>query len=232
MNFRLFFRSVLRPELWMVTLCLIAAPTAEAQNRHGAELAQATRPASQPASQPSSQPASQPASQPSEPLEILVPPVPDVIANARDSGKRVLIHYTTSFEHDDNPGCVAFNVAFEALAQGHQVEFFFDAGGVQDLKLWEGRPVAFQYALPDRLKELLSDPYSIAIEDLPETYQDYLYWLHEMGAEITYNGFMAALVSLTPSPREKSDQLIPIAQPRSLGDLMDAIESSDFYVKY
>ena len=93
--------------------------------------AQSTRPTTQPASRPTTQATKQV----DEPVPVRVPPVPAFIKSAKPSGKTMFIHYKTNFDHDDNPGCVAFNVTLAALAAGDRVEFHYDAGGVLDLKL-------------------------------------------------------------------------------------------------
>lgn len=60
------------------------------------------------------------------------------------SDKRLLIHYKTGFDKDDNQACVAFNMATAGLRAGYKVEFLFDASGVFDLQ--NGDPSAGESA--------------------------------------------------------------------------------------
>ena len=49
--------------------------------------------------------------------------------------ERVLIHMKIGMNHDDNPACVAFNVAWAALEAGRPVDILYDAGAVFDLQI-------------------------------------------------------------------------------------------------
>jgi hypothetical protein len=182
--------------------------------------------------QSDSQPTSQPASQPTAATEVRVPPVPEFIQTAEPSGQRVLIHYVTNFDHDDNPGCVAFNAAFAALARGDEVEMLYDAGGVNDLKLWHGAPAVYHCEIPQRLKDILATQYSLRPEDMPDTYQGYLRWLHVMGVRITYNGFMANLVDLQDTVSQRSDQIEPIAEPLTLQQMLEHRTAANTYLTH
>jgi hypothetical protein len=51
-----------------------------------------------------------------------------------NADKRLLIHYKTGFDKDDNQACVAFNMALTGLRAGYKVGFLFDASGVFDLQ--------------------------------------------------------------------------------------------------
>src|SRR5712692_6742528 len=114
------------------------------------------------------------------------------------AGKRVFVHLKTGFKQDDNQACVAFNVAFAALKQGAKVEMLFDAGAVVDLKIWQGKPTSLAYELPDKLKDILVQQYKTpAKKNFPRTYQEFLRWLHQQGVEITFNGSLAQLTSLS-----------------------------------
>lgn len=191
----------------MVSLVLCAGCLSEADG------SQDTRPA-----------ASQPAA-PTRDTHGTIGPIPTL------SGSPVFIHMVTSFDDDDNPACVAFNAALAALKRGQPVIMFFDAGAVTDLKLWQGAPTALRYELPDKLKQMLSRRYGVSSNDLPATYQGFLYALNDAGAIIAANGFMAELVSLTDDPTEPG-QLEPIVVMWSLEDLLQHRESSSQYLRY
>ncbi len=165
--------------------------------------------------------------------KITIPLIPDFISNAPKNGKKLLIHYETSFEHDDSPGCVAFNVAFGGLAEGYDVEMFYDAAGVYDLKVEsDGRPHSYGYEVPSKLKKIMSELYPIKPENMPKAYRDYLYWLNEMGVKITYNGFMANLVDLQDSPLKRSPSIEKITTPLSLKEFLNRRQQADSYLVY
>ena len=165
--------------------------------------------------------------------EVTIQAIPAFIANAPKNGKKLFIHYKTNFEHDDANGCVAFNVAFGALAQGYEVEMFYDAGGVYDLKVESDcAPHSYGYAVPAKLKSIMADLYPITPGEMPNTYRDYLYWLHAMGVTISYNGFMAALVSLQDEALVRSASIEKIAEPVSLADMLERRGQADEYFVY
>jgi predicted peroxiredoxin len=148
------------------------------------------------------------------------------------AGKRVLVHLKTGFQQDDNQPCVAFNVAFAALKQGAKVEMFFDAGAVVDLKIWQGKPTSLAYEIPEKLKDILVAEYKTpAKKDFPRTYQDFLRWFHEEGVEITFNGALAQLTSLSNGVHDVG-QLEPIAKPLSLAEILQHRARADIYLVY
>ena len=195
-------------------------------------LAVAQAQTTQPTTQPASRSSTQPSKQAIDPIPVNVPPIPAFIRSVKPSGQTVFIHYKTNFDHDDNPGCVAFNVALAARAAGHDVEFHYDAGGVLDLKLWQGRPASYHYEVPQKMRSLLASSYPITPAAMPSTYQEYLHWLHAMGVRITYNGFMAALVDLQPSITERGHQVEPIATPLTFEQIMAHRAAADVYLVY
>lgn len=147
-------------------------------------------------------------------------------------GKRVLIHLKTGFKQDDNQPCVAFDVALAALKAGAKVEMFFDAAAVADLKIWQGKPTSLAYEIPDKLKDILVAEYKTsAKKDFPKTYQDFLPWLHQQGVEVTFNGTMAQLTSLSNGVHDIG-QLEPIAKPLSLAEMLQHRARADIYLVY
>lgn len=148
------------------------------------------------------------------------------------AGKRVLVHLKTGFKQDDNQPCVAFDVALAALKQGAKVEMFFDAGAIVDLKLWEGKPTSLAYEVPEKLKDILVGEYKTpAKADFPKTYQELLRWLHGQGVEVTFNGTMAQLTSLSNGIHDVG-QLEPIANPLSLNEILQHRARADIYLVY
>ncbi len=147
------------------------------------------------------------------------------------SGGSVFIHMVTPFEENDNPACVAFNAALAARKAGRPVVMFFDAGAVTDLKIWHGAPTALRYELPEKLRQMLSRRYSVAVDEWPSTYQELLYSLHDAGVSIAANGFMAELVSLTDDPATPG-QLEPIVEMWSLDQLIEHRKESSLYLRY
>jgi predicted peroxiredoxin len=148
------------------------------------------------------------------------------------AGKRVLIHLKTGFKQDDNQPCVAFDVALAALKAGAKVEMFFDAAAVADLKVWQGKPTSLAYEIPDKLKDILVAEYETSAKrDFPKTYQDFLRWLHKQGVEVTFNGTMAQLTSLSNGVHDIG-QLEPIAKPLSLAEMLQHRARADIYLVY
>jgi hypothetical protein len=148
------------------------------------------------------------------------------------AGKRVLIHLKTGFKQDDNEPCVAFDAAFAALKQGAEVEMFFDAGAVVDLKIWRGKPTTLGYEIPQKLKSILAAAYKTpTAKDFPRTYQDFLHWLHEHGVEVTFNGVMAQLTSLSNGVHDVG-QIELIAKPLSLNEILQHRARADIYLVY
>ena len=148
------------------------------------------------------------------------------------AGKRVLVHLKTSFKQDDNQPCVAFDVAFVALKERAKVEVFFDAAAVVDLKVWQGKPTSLGYELPEKLKNILASEYKAPNEkDFPKTYQKFLRWLHEQGVEVTFNGTMAQLTSLSNGIHDVG-QLEAIAKPLSLAEMLEHRARADIYLVY
>lgn len=193
----------------------------------GLSRAQSSRPTTQPTA-----PESRPASKPAKATSLQIPEIPSFIVDTKPNGKTMVIHYKTSFDHDDNAGCVAFNAALAALTQGYEVSMLYDAGGVFDLRLFDGEPASYHYEIPEKLKRLMVEQYPISKTEMPNSYREYLYWLHEMDVAILYNGFMAALVDIQDSVEAKSDGIEPIAEPLTLNEMLQKMEESDTYVVY
>ncbi len=148
------------------------------------------------------------------------------------AGKRVLVHLKTGFKQDDNQPCVAFDVAFAALKEGAKVEMFFDAAAVVDLKIWQGKPTSLSYELSERLKDILAAEFKTpSRKEFPKTYQDFLRWLHQRGVEVTFNGTMAQLTSLSDGIHDVG-QLEPIAKPLSLVEILQHRARADIYLVY
>ena len=148
------------------------------------------------------------------------------------AGKRVLVHLKTGFKQDDNQPCVAFDVALAAVKQGAKVEMFFDAGAVVDLKIWQGKPTSLSYELPEKLKDILAAEFKTpSRKEFPKTYQEFLRWLHRQGVEVTFNGTMAQLTSLSNGIHDVG-QLEPIAKPLSLAEMLQHRARADVYLVY
>lgn len=148
------------------------------------------------------------------------------------TGKRVLVHMKTGFKQDDNQPCVAFDMALAALKQGAKVEMFFDAAAVVDLKTWQGKPTSLAYEVPEKLKDILAAEYRTpAKKDFPNTYQELLRWLNKQGVEVSFNGTMAQLTSLSNGVHDVG-QLEPIAKPLSLAEILQHRARADIYFVY
>ena len=163
--------------------------------------------------------------------------------------RKVLVHLKTGITQDDNQMCVAFNIAQAAVEAGDQVEMFFDAAAVFDLQDAASRggeaatsqptsqptesegPYNLKYELPDKLKRILSQQFSIPIEELPLTYFAYLEMLKGKGAVVTFNGALAHLVSLSDSVTGR-ESVTDIATPLNLNEILDRRAKADVYFVY
>lgn len=176
---------------------------------------------------------------------------------ATAEGKNIFLHLKTGITQDDNQMCAAFNIALAGLEAGHHVEMFFDAAAVFDLQNASGeaegtdskptskptskpvdgtdttdeRPYNLRYKMPDDLKQILADQFSIPKADLPADYFGYLKMLQDRGAHITFNGVMAHLVSLSESVKG-TEKMTDIATPLDLREIVQHRQKADTYFVY
>lgn len=163
--------------------------------------------------------------------------------------RKVFLHLKTGITQDDNQMCVAFNIALAAVQAGDQVEMFFDAAAVFDLQnasaegasstsqpasqptTSDKRAYNLRYELPDKLKEILSAQFGIPKAQLPQDYYEYLQMLRNKGVEVTFNGTMAHLVSLSDSVKGK-EKLADVAAPLDLREVVEHRAQADIYLVY
>ena len=144
----------------------------------------------------------------------------------------VFIHLTANFKENDGPVCVAFNAAWAALRQGRRVEVFFDQDAAWGLKQWEpGRTDLGLYPLPDRIRTLLSETFSVPVDSLPADYQAYLAMLHRKGAVVTVNGFWNALTQVERTIRGR-EHILPFVEPITLEEMLEHRRSASVYLRF
>jgi len=149
------------------------------------------------------------------------------------TGKKVLIHMQSNIKKDDGPPCVAFNMALAALRAGYRVEILFDVEASYNIKVFagDGKTDYQRYEVPNDLRQLIRDQYP----DFPlkriRTYQDFLAVYHEMGATITMNGTWNALTQIERTIKGK-ENIIKIAEPLTLDEMMAHIAAADIYLAY
>jgi hypothetical protein len=86
--------------------------------------------------------------------------------------------------------------------------------------------------VPDKLKDILVAEGEVpTTKDIPRTYQAFLRWLHDQGVEVTFNGTMAQLTSLSKGVHDVG-QLEPIAKPLSLAEILQHRARADIYLVY
>ena len=145
----------------------------------------------------------------------------------------VLIHMRANIKKDDGPPCVGFNMALAALEAGYQVEMLFDVEASYNIKIFagDGKTDFERYEVPDDLKQLVAQQYA----DFPigriKTYQDFLTVYHEMGMKITMNGTWNALTQIEKTITGK-ENIIAIAEPLTLQEMMAHIAAADVYLAY
>ncbi len=148
------------------------------------------------------------------------------------AAERVFIHLTDNFKENDGPVCVAFNVAWGALREGHDVEIFFDQDATYGIKQWEaGKTDLGLYPLPEDLKDLLVGAFGVDRETIPSDYQEFLGFLSQQGASVTANGFWNALTKVENTIKGK-ENLLPFVEPLTLEELVDHRRTATVYLRF
>ncbi len=113
--------------------------------------------------------------------------------NSMSSDEEVfLVHLKTSLKRDDAQICVAYNIMWAALEEGKKVKVLVDADAINTYKIgWGGKDDIEKYKIPDNLRTALATQFGVSIENIPNTYGDYLRMLKDRGVEFYINtGFI------------------------------------------
>ena len=151
---------------------------------------------------------------------------------AAQAAESVFIHLTDNFKENDGPVCVAFDVAWQALSEGDEVEIFFDQEATYGIKQWEpGKTDLGLYPLPERIKGLLVASLGMDEATLPANYQEFLLNLHERGAKVTANGFWNALTQVEETVKGRK-RILPFVEPLTLAEVLAHRRQADIYLKF
>jgi len=155
-----------------------------------------------------------------------------MLPTSASAAQSVFLHLTDNFKENDGPVCVAFNTAWQALRDGDDVTLFFDQGAAYAVKQWEpGRTDLGLYPLPERIKELLSESFSVPKESLPADYQQYAKFLSQQGAHLVVNGFWNALTEVEKTIKGH-ENILPDVEPVTLGEMLERRQQASVYMKF
>lgn len=115
---------------------------------------------------------------------------------------RLFVHIKTSLKHDDAQICVAYNIIWAGLKSGMAVDVMVDADGINTFKTgWFGDKDSIQaYNIPSNLRQAMSEQFSVPLNEVPQTYGDYLKTLHKAGAKFYINKGFLVVSKIAPEP--------------------------------
>jgi hypothetical protein len=156
-----------------------------------------------------------------------------VIVDAAEEKETFLIHLKTSLKKDDAQICVAYNVMWAALEEGHKVKVLVDADAINTYKMgWGGKDDIEGYKIPEHLRQALSKQFNVSPETVPKTYGDFLKMLKDRGVEYYINtGFLIVSKIGTPDdPLEKVSN--KFFKPVTLKEMVKLRTEAKYYMAY
>ena len=145
----------------------------------------------------------------------------------------MLIHIKTDLDKDDAQICVAYNVIWAAIEGDYKVNVLIDASAVNTYKKgWRGKDSLEGYKLPDNLREGLSNQFNVTLNSVPETYGEYLDFLHKKGAKFYINGAMLVVSGISKTYGDMSQFSTDIFTPVTLQEMINLMKEADFYFAY
>jgi len=163
-------------------------------------------------------------------LSLLLIPV---TAQASEEKETFLIHLKTSLEKDDAQICVAYNVMWAALEEGHKVKVLVDADAINTYKMgWGGKDDIEDYKIPENLRQALSKQFDVSLGTVPKTYGDFLTMLKDRGVEYYINtGFLIVSKIGTPDdPLKKVSN--KFFKPVILKEMVKMRIAAKYYMAY
>lgn len=156
-----------------------------------------------------------------------------LLSYAEEGTEVFLFHLKTSLKRDDAQICVAYNVIWAALEEGHSVKVLVDADAVNTFKIgWKGRDGIEGYRLPDNLREELALQFDVPKSSVPRTYGEYLLMLRNKGAEFYINRGML-LVSKIGTPENPLEKIsAKFFRPVTLKEMARLRAGADHYMAY
>jgi hypothetical protein len=156
-----------------------------------------------------------------------------VIVNAAEEKETFLIHLKTSLKKDDAQICVAYNVMWAALEEGHDVKVLVDADAINTYKMgWGGKDDIEEYKIPENLRQALSKQFNVSLDMVPKTYGDFLTMLKDRGVEYYINtGFLIVSKIGTPDdPLKKISN--KFFKPVTLKEIVQMRTDAKYYMAY
>jgi len=144
-----------------------------------------------------------------------------------------LVHLKTSLKKDDAQICVAYNVIWAALEQGHKVKVLVDADAINTFKMgWNGKDDIEEYKIPENLRKALASQFEIGLENVPKTYGDFLMMLKDRGGEFYINtGFLIVSKIGTPDDLLKKVSA-KFFKPITLKEMVRLRTEAKYYMAY
>lgn len=156
-----------------------------------------------------------------------------IIVNAGEEKETFLIHLKTSLNKDDAQICVAYNMIWAALEEGHKVKVLVDADAINTFKVgWRGNDSIEGYKIPDNLRLALSKQFNVSLESVPNTYGDFLIMLKDRGVEFFINsGFL--IVSKIGTPDDLLNKVSnKFFKPVTLKEMVRMRTEAKYYMVY
>lgn len=147
--------------------------------------------------------------------------------------KIMLVHVKTDLAKDDAQICVAYNVIWAAIEEGHKVNVLIDASAVNTYKKgWRGKDKLEGYKMPENLRKELSRQFNVSLSNIPATYGEYLNFLHEKGVGFYINGAMLVVSGISKTYGDTENISADFFTPVSISEMVNLIEQSDKYIAY
>lgn len=144
-------------------------------------------------------------------------------------GKKIVFHIKTGLDQDDSQICVGFNVIFAALEAGSDVTVLFDAGALLDLTAKKHNLEST--GVPLRLKKLIAAQMNQPLEQMPNTYKEYLDLLQRRGASVYANTAML----IVTGDKEKVQEKLPgyeYVEPVTYAGVARLLSEADSVIVY
>jgi hypothetical protein len=167
------------------------------------------------------------------PIIILALVLSPALLLAGEEKETFLIHLKTSLKKDDAQICVAYNVMWAALEEGHRVKVLVDADAINTYKMgWSGKDDIEGYKIPEHLRQALSKQFAVSLDTVPKTYGDFLIMLKDRGVEYYINtGFLIVSKIGTPdNPLEKVSN--KFFKPITLKEMVKMRTGAKYYIAY
>jgi hypothetical protein len=169
---------------------------------------------------------------------VLLAFVSSAVAQNMPDKDRLFVHLKTSLKRDDAQICVAYNVIWAALYSNMAVDVMVDADAINTFKMgtFSSEDTIQGYKIPDNLRQAMSRQFSVAIDEVPSTYGEYLIKLNKMGAKFYINKGFLIVSKIATEPDKNlgkiSDYAAKIFKPVSLIEMIELRKKALFDYTY